>query len=86
MFNAETFCASAERLQDNSAFRVLLANGADVDIVNAGGRRPLQELEVLKEFRKSPMHDIQSSYRSKFGHERVCIVVDARYMLQNKRI
>lgn len=71
------FCA--ELLKDWDNTRMLLAHQANIDIVNAGGRQPFQELEVLKSFRKPPLHDVHAANRAKFGHERFMLIVDGRY-------
>lgn len=62
--------------------RLLLAHGANVDAINAAGRRPLQEVEVLKEFRGAGRHNIRAANKSKFAYERRAVIVDARYKQQ----
>lgn len=72
----------AERVNGRSSMRLLLAHGADVDAINAGGRRPLQEVEMLKEFRGTGRHNIRATNRNKFAYERHAVIVDARYKQQ----
>lgn len=69
-------------MNDKSSMRLLLAHGADVDAINGAGRRPLQELEVLKEFRGVGRHNIRAANVTKFAYERSAVIVDARYKQQ----
>eukprot|EP00892_Ulva_mutabilis_P010586 jgi/Ulvmu1/78/UM001_0081.1 len=76
----------AERMNDKTSMRLLLAYGADIDAQNGAGRRPLQELEVLKEFRGAGRHNIAAGNATKFAYERNAVVIDARYKSQKVMI
>jgi hypothetical protein len=69
----------ADRLRDSASMRLLLASGADVDRLNRVGERPLGYIDVLKEFRGTPRHDIVRSNRAKFRFEKDAIYIDDRY-------
>jgi len=73
-------------MNDKSSMRLLLAHGADVDAINGAGRRPLQEVEILKEFRGIGRHNIVAANATKFAYERHAVTVDTRYKGQKVMI
>jgi hypothetical protein len=72
----------ADRQQNPSAIRLLLANGADIDVMNKSGQQPLQSYEVLKEFRNQGRHNVARANIHNFKYWKRSIVVDERYLLR----
>lgn len=69
----------ADKLHDSNSLRLLIASGGDVDRNNRVGQKPLGNLEMLQEFRGSPMHNVERWNAQKFKFELRSTNVDTRY-------